>query len=80
MTKTKNISSFLDLSQEVMSSKSKRVCRRKELEANIMKKTSSIKSLKSRDKGNKVVRRRDGKGKVRLYVINKEKPRMKAKQ
>lgn len=45
-----------------------------------MKKTSSLKSLKSRDKNNKVVRRRDGKGKVRLYVINKENPRMKAKQ
>ena len=45
-----------------------------------MKKTSSLKSLKSRDKKNKVVRRKDGKNKVRLYVINKEKPRMKAKQ
>ena len=46
----------------------------------IMKKTSSLKSLKSRDKNNKVVRRRDGQGKMRLYVINKENPRMKAKQ
>ena len=45
-----------------------------------MKKTSSLKSLKKRDKNNKVVRRRDGKGKIRLYVINKEKPRMQAKQ
>lgn len=45
-----------------------------------MKKTSSIKSLKKRDKNNKVVCRRDGKGKKRLYVINKENPRMKAKQ
>lgn len=45
-----------------------------------MKKTASIKSLKKRDKNNKVVRRRDGKGKMRLYVINKENPRMKAKQ
>jgi ribosomal protein L36 len=45
-----------------------------------MKKTSSLKSLKSRDKKNKVVRRRDGKGKMRLYVINKDNPRMKAKQ
>jgi ribosomal protein L36 len=53
---------------------------RRELESKIMKKTSSIKSLKSRDKNNKVVRRRDGKGKIRLYVINKENPRMKAKQ
>jgi ribosomal protein L36 len=46
----------------------------------VMKKTASLKSLKSRDKNNKVVRRRDGKGKMRLYVINKENPRMKAKQ
>jgi ribosomal protein L36 len=45
-----------------------------------MKKTSSLKSLKSRDKNNKIVRRRDGQGKVRLYIINKENPRMKAKQ
>jgi len=45
-----------------------------------MKKTSSIKSLKKRDKNNKVVARRDGKGKKRLYVINKGNPRMKAKQ
>ncbi|MBI3441981.1 MAG: 50S ribosomal protein L36 [Proteobacteria bacterium] len=45
-----------------------------------MKKTSSIKSLKSRDKNNKVVCRRDGKGKKRFYVINKDNPRMKAKQ
>lgn len=46
----------------------------------IMKKTSSLKSLKKRDKNNKIVRRRDGKGKMRLYIINKEDPRMKAKQ
>jgi ribosomal protein L36 len=45
-----------------------------------MKKTRSLKSLKSRDKNNKIVRRRDGKGKVRLYIINKEDPRMKARQ
>jgi ribosomal protein L36 len=45
-----------------------------------MKKTSSIKSLKKRDKNNKVVSRRDGKGKKRLYIINKANPRMKAKQ
>lgn len=45
-----------------------------------MKKTSSLKSLKKRDKKNKVVRRRDGKGKMRMYVINKDNPRMKAKQ
>ena len=53
---------------------------RSELEFTVMKKTASLKSLKSRDKNNKVVRRRDGKGKMRLYVINKENPRMKAKQ
>lgn len=45
-----------------------------------MKKTSSLKTLRSRDKKNKLVRRRDGKGKMRLYIINKENPRMKAKQ
>lgn len=45
-----------------------------------MKKTSSLKSLKSRDKKNKIVRRRDGQGKMRLYIINKDNPRMKAKQ
>ena len=52
----------------------------KSIGIDIMKKTSSLKSLKTRDKNNKVVRRRDGKGKMRLYVINKENPRMKAKQ
>ena len=46
----------------------------------VMKKTSSLKSLKKRDKNNKIVRRLDGKGKMRFYVINKENPRMKAKQ
>ena len=45
-----------------------------------MKKTSSLKSLKKRDKNNKVVRRRDGRGKMRLFVINKDNPRMKARQ
>ncbi len=45
-----------------------------------MKKTASIKSLKTRDRNNRVVRRRDGKGKMRLYVINKDNPRQKAKQ
>ena len=45
-----------------------------------MKKTSSLKSLKLRDKKNKIVRRRDGKGKMRLYIINKDNPRQKAKQ
>jgi large subunit ribosomal protein L36 len=46
----------------------------------VMKKTASLKSLKKRDKNNKIVRRRDGKGKMRFYIINKENPRMKAKQ
>lgn len=45
-----------------------------------MKKTSSLKSLKKRDKNNKIVRRRDGSGKMRLFVINKDNPRMKARQ
>lgn len=45
-----------------------------------MKKTRSLKSLKARDKNNKIVRRRDGQGKVRLFIINKENPRMKARQ
>ena len=45
-----------------------------------MKKTSSLKSLKKRDKNNKIVRRRDGRGKMRLFVINKDNPRMKARQ
>ncbi|MBL1147191.1 MAG: 50S ribosomal protein L36 [Pseudomonadota bacterium] len=45
-----------------------------------MKKTNSIGKQAKRDQKNRVVRRRDGKGKVRLYVINSENPRMKAKQ
>lgn len=40
-----------------------------------MKVVSSIKSLKSRDKACRVVRRRG-----RLYVINKKNPRFKARQ
>jgi large subunit ribosomal protein L36 len=40
-----------------------------------MKVRSSIKSLKNRDKDCKIVRR-----KGRIYVINKKKPRYKAKQ
>lgn len=45
-----------------------------------MKKTNSIGKQAKRDQKNRVVRRRDGKGKVRLYVINPDNPRMKAKQ
>jgi large subunit ribosomal protein L36 len=40
-----------------------------------MKVVSSLKSLKSRDKDCKIVRR-----KGRLYVINKKNPRFKARQ
>ena len=40
-----------------------------------MKVRSSLKSVKNRDKDSKVVRR-----KGRIYVINKKKPRMKARQ
>ena len=40
-----------------------------------MKVKCSLKSVKTRDKGSKLVRR-----KGRIYVINKKKPRMKARQ
>ncbi len=40
-----------------------------------MKVRCSLKSAKSRDKGCKLVRR-----KGRIYIINKKKPRMKARQ
>ncbi len=40
-----------------------------------MKVRSSLKNLKSRDRNNKLIKR-----KGRLYVINKKNPRMKAKQ
>ena len=40
-----------------------------------MKIKSSLKTAKTRDKNNKLVRR-----KGRLYVINKTNPRMKARQ
>jgi len=46
-----------------------------------MKVVSSLKSKGSlRNRDNKIVRRRDGKGKMRLLVINKNAPRQKAKQ
>ncbi|MAI62532.1 MAG: 50S ribosomal protein L36 [Micavibrio sp. TMED27] len=40
-----------------------------------MKVTNSLKTLKSRDRNNRVIRRRG-----RVYVINKKNPRMKARQ
>ncbi|MEL6201473.1 MAG: type B 50S ribosomal protein L36 [Pseudomonadota bacterium] len=40
-----------------------------------MKIKNSLKSLKSRDRNNRVVRR-----KGRVYVINKQNPRFKARQ
>ncbi|MCC6597607.1 MAG: 50S ribosomal protein L36 [Alphaproteobacteria bacterium] len=40
-----------------------------------MKVVNSLKTLKSRDRNNRVIRR-----KGRVYVINKTKPRMKARQ
>jgi|GEM_PF-3923760 len=46
-----------------------------------MKCVSSLKSKgKVRNRNNKIVRRRDGQGKMRLLVINKDNPRQKAKQ
>ncbi len=46
-----------------------------------MKCVSSLKSKgASRARGNKIVRRKDGKGKWRLYVINPNNPRQKARQ
>lgn len=40
-----------------------------------MKVVNSLKSLKSRDRNNRVIRR-----KGRVYIINKKNPRMKARQ
>lgn len=40
-----------------------------------MKVTNSLKTLKSRDRNNRVIRR-----KGRVYVINKKNPRMKCRQ
>lgn len=40
-----------------------------------MKVSNSLKTLKSRDRNNRVIRRRG-----RVYVINKKNPRMKARQ
>jgi large subunit ribosomal protein L36 len=40
-----------------------------------MKVVNSLKTLKSRDRNNRVIRR-----KGRVYVINKKNPRMKARQ
>ena len=43
--------------------------------AKAMKKTNSLKSLKTRDRDCRIVRRRG-----RLYIINKKNPRYKARQ
>ena len=40
-----------------------------------MKVSNSLKTLKTRDRNNRVIRRRG-----RTYVINKKNPRMKARQ
>ncbi len=40
-----------------------------------MKVTNSLKTLKTRDRNNRVIRR-----KGRVYVINKKNPRMKCRQ
>jgi large subunit ribosomal protein L36 len=40
-----------------------------------MKVVNSLKTLKSRDRNNRVIRR-----KGRIYIINKKNPRMKARQ
>lgn len=40
-----------------------------------MKVVNSLKSLKNRDRNNRIVRR-----KGRVYIINKKNPRMKARQ
>lgn len=40
-----------------------------------MKVVNSLKTLKNRDRNNRVIRRRG-----RVYVINKKNPRMKARQ
>ena len=40
-----------------------------------MKVVNSLKTLKTRDRNNRVIRRRG-----RVYVINKQNPRMKARQ
>ena len=45
-----------------------------------MKKTNSIGKQLKRSQKNRMARRRDGKGKIRLFVINKDEPRMKARQ
>lgn len=46
-----------------------------DLKADTMKVTNSLKTLKTRDRNNRVIRRRG-----RTYVINKKNPRMKARQ
>lgn len=45
-----------------------------------MKVLSSLKSAKTRGKGSRVISRRSKSGKRRVYVINKQNPRLKARQ
>jgi large subunit ribosomal protein L36 len=45
------------------------------IEGRPMKVVNSLKSLKKRDRNNRIVRR-----KGRVYIINKKNPRMKARQ
>ena len=45
-----------------------------------MKVRCSLKSARERDKNCKVVKRKNSKGKTRVYVINKKKPKLKARQ
>ena len=46
----------------------------------VMKVLSSLKSAKTRGKGSRVISRRSKNGKRRVYVINKQNPRLKARQ
>jgi len=45
-----------------------------------MKVRCSLKSAKQRDKNCKIVKRKNSKGKTRLYVINKKNKKLKARQ
>ena len=45
-----------------------------------MKVRCSLKSARKRDKDCKIVKRKSRKGKTRVYVINKKKPKLKARQ
>ena len=45
-----------------------------------MKVRCSLKSARARDKNCKIVKRKNSKGKTRIFVINREHPKMKARQ